>query len=281
MAYKPQNLIEALSIRAWEDVIVFAGGTDLMVKKKNWSGLPPAFEKPVLFIAHLQELKKIRACENCISIGASCTLTELLENELVPEILKESISNMASPAVRNVATIGGNICNASPAGDTLPFLYAIDATVVLKTISGERYLPIKEFILGPAQTAIGKKELLTEIRIPHEGFNVWTYRKVGTRKAMALSKLSFLGMAKINNNAIVDVRVAFGAVAPTVVRSRDIEKEVIHIPRQHICKTIPEILEKYSRLIKPIDDQRSTAEYRKTVSLRLLEDFLKEVFLQK
>jgi len=274
--FRPQNLTEALEIRKNKKAIPFAGGTDLMVGHKRWAGTIPRFVSPVLFIGHLDELKEIIIEGKELHIGSACNLSSILECEYTPLVLKQSISNMASPAIRNVATMGGNICNTSPAGDTLPALYALDAELIVANANRERNIPIDEFITGPGQNTLEDDEILKEIIIPIEQFDVSYHRKVGTRKATALSKLSFIGLARIDDRKIIDIRIAFGAVAPTVVRSEANEDFIIGNNMEELSWLIPEIIEMYSPQICPIDDQRSTAQYRKAVSLRLLEHFLRE-----
>ena len=272
----PQSLKEALRIRKEEKAIPFAGGTDLMVKRGRLRGLAPYFEKPVLFLHKVKELTGVKFEEGRVRIGALSTLSEILENRDIPLILKYAIAEIASPAIRNLATIGGNICNASPAGDTLPPLYVMNARVVLSNFTSEREMKIMDFIKGPGSTDLKEEELLKEIIIPVEFFNIVFYRKVGTRKANSLSKVSFAGVARLDDGIIKDIRISFGAVAPTPLRAPEIEEEIIGKNKVKIIAKIPDILEKYARIIRPIDDQRSTARYRKTISLKILEYFLKE-----
>ena len=274
--FMPQSLKEALRIRKEEKAIPFAGGTDLMVKRRRWRGLAPYFEKPVLFLHKVKELTGVKFEEGRVRIGALSTLSEILENRDIPLILKYAIAEIASPAIRNLATIGGNICNASPAGDTLPPLYVMNARVVLSSFTSKREIKIMDFIKGPGFTDLKEDELLKEIVIPVDFFNIVFYRKVGTRKANSLSKVSFAGVARLDNGIIKDIRISFGAVAPTPLRAPEIEEEIIGKNKVKIIAKIPDILEKYARIIRPIDDQRSTARYRKTISLKILEYFLKE-----
>jgi len=272
--FRPADLQDALEFRDQHPSIPIAGGTDLMVQKARGFGLKPDFNKPLLFIGHLHELRQISIRNGNIRIGAGILLSELLKNGKIPESLKMAVRQMASPPSRNIATIGGNICNASPAGDTLPYLYAVDAFLVLKSSQAERKIPVEEFITGPGKTTLKSDELLTEIIIPDKVFGVNYYKKVGTRRGMSLSKASFTGLADIVSEKITDIRIAFGSVAPTIVRSREIEASIIGKPVSEIKAAVPEILKKYAPLIRPIDDARSSAAYRKQVSLRLLEDFL-------
>lgn len=274
--YRPNTLREALEIINKEECIVLCGGTDLMVKRKRGSGVEPSFEKPVVFISHLEELKNITFKDSVLTIGAACTCSEIANNNLVPEYIKQSVLCMASPGIRNMATIGGNICNSSPVGDTLPALYALEAVLVLESANGNREVPINEFITGPGQNIIRKYEILKEIRIAIKDFNKVLHRKVGTRKSIALAKLSFMGLVKVENGKIEDIRLAFGAVAPTIVKSKEVENQIVEIGIVN-KDNIKEIKDKYGELIKPIDDQRSKANYRKGICLNLLGYFLEEL----
>lgn len=271
---RPANIKEALVFLSQEPCTIMAGGTDLMVQKARGFALPPGFDKPLLFIDHLVELKKIYKKDGQIHIGAGAILTDMLYNKNIPGIFKEIVIQMASPPTRNMASIGGNICNASPAGDTLPYLYAVDAEVILESLNERRCIKIEEFIVAPKKTCIRPDELLTDIIIPEKEYTINSYRKLGQRKGMSLTKASFLGMADIDNNIIKDIRIALGSVAPFIVRSKKIENQMVGKEIETVKKTTENILEKYGSLIKPIDDARSTADYRKKVSLRLIDDFI-------
>jgi CO/xanthine dehydrogenase FAD-binding subunit len=272
--YRPNRLSEALRIREQENVIVLAGGTDLMVRNRSWSGTLPAFQQDVLFIGHLEELKRIRAAGGLIVLGASCTLAQIMHDWRVPEYIKLPLAQMASPAIRNVATIGGNICNASPAGDTLPMLYALNASLQLNTGQGSRIVNIQDFITGPGRTGLQDDEILTEIRIPIADFNRQYYKKAGLRKANAISKVSFFAVADCRHDRIREVRIALGAVAPTPVRSREGEAILAGIETKARLDAFPDLKACYEKLLSPIDDVRSTKKYRHKTALLILEDFL-------
>lgn len=274
MAYKPDNLHDALNYISSEECVIFAGGTDLMVKHKQWSGMEPDFSKPVVFTGGLDELKAIKKEGGFIKIGSALTLSEMLNSPLVPRCLKKAAASMASPAVRNSATIGGNICNSSPAGDTLPVLYALNAVLHLTCSDHCRDVKIQEFITGPGKNIRKKDEILEYIKIPDFGFDMEYIRKVGTRNSKGLSKLSFAGLAIIHGGRISDIRLAFGAVGPTVIRDVNIEKSIIEMGHVYDTK---KVLNMYRSILKPIDDQRSVASYREEVSIRLAGDFLKQI----
>ncbi|BBE29999.1 xanthine dehydrogenase FAD-binding subunit XdhB [Tepiditoga spiralis] len=270
IAYKPKTLEEALKIKNDLNCTVYAGGTDLMVKYKNLS--IPNIKNTVIFISDLKELKNIKINEK-IEIGACVTQSELIHSNL-PNIIKNISSQISSPAIRNLGTIGGNICNASPAGDLLPLLYSLDSKLTLQSYDSIQEVLIYDFIISPGKIKLKENEILTKISFKNINFNNIYYKKVGTRKSNALSKISFLGLANINNeNKIEDIRISFGAVGPTVIRNKELENSLINKKVNDL--RINRILNSYSEVIKPIDDLRSTSKYRKTVSLNLLENFLR------
>ncbi len=275
--FRARDLQDALQIRSDHHAVPLAGGTDLMVKYRSWPGTLPSFPWPVMFINHLPELRLLQVKQDGIHIGAGVTLTETECSNDVPEILRSAVNQMASPAVRNLGTLGGNVCNASPAGDAVCVLYALDAEVVLTSLRGSRTLSIMEFITGPGRTDLKEDELLTDIIIPDLSYNITTYRKIGTRKANALSKISFCAAAKTKLGRIDDIRVAFGAVGPTVVRSYETERTVIGMNASDLTQRLSDLRADYDAMIQPIDDQRSTAVYRKQVSLNLLDQYLQKL----
>jgi len=231
-AFAPKSKEEALKFLNNRECIIIAGSTDLMVKRKKWSGCLPYFDRDVIFVSHLQELKNIRIDEKYLFIGAACSLSELRENILMPLYFKEVILSMASPAIRNVATIGGNICNASPAGDLFPLLYDLDCILTIESLSYRREVELKDFILGPGKKDLKKGELLVEIKIPANNFSSFYFKKVGTRKSTSLAKASFIGFYILEDEKIKDVRMAFGAVGPTTVRSKPLEDRLKGLNRE-------------------------------------------------
>lgn len=271
--YLPKTINAALQILNSENVIVYAGGTDLMVRYKNETSLLPMFDKNILYIGQIDELKKVYENNEEIVIGAGCTLASLLRNEHVPEILKKAIRGAASPAIRNMGTIGGNICNASPAGDTLPVLYSLNSRCSVISEGLERTINIEDFIYGPRRTVLEKNEMLKSITIPKENFNIVHYEKVGARKASAISKLSFAGLCNVENGRVQNLRISFGAVGATVVRLKEAENLIIGREINTLDKFIKEAIELYDKNINPIDDQRSTAQYRKIVVMNLIKYF--------
>ena len=274
--YRFDRLDQTLAQMNKVECAIMAGGTDLMVLHKSRRGVPPKIWKPIVFIDHLSELKQLYQNQDDLHIGACCTYSDLLENPLIPIPLKNAIKTIAAPAIRNRGTLGGNICNASPAGDTLPLLYVYNAKLLLRSVHSDRIVPISDFIQGPRRVGRFHNEILVEIILPsilEEGSHV-VFEKVGNRNADAIAKVSFAGYIRIKDTQIDDVRFAFGAVGPTMVRSIDIEKKLHGKPFPLTDADISQVVAAFNQIIKPIDDQRSTALYRKTVSLNLLRYFL-------
>ncbi len=270
----PNNLREALNFIKEGNVILMGGGTDLMIQKRNTAGTPPRFEKNVVYLANLKELNYIKVTPHEICIGAMTPLETILESKMTPSLLKKVIGEMASPGIRHTATLAGNIANASPAGDGIAVLYALDARLVLESIREERTIPIEEFITGVRKTVLKPDELIKEIRIPKDSFTTEKWMKVGGRKADAISKVSFVGACTIKDHRIEDIRMAFGAIAPTVIRSRKLEKALQNRHVSEVKADVTNILKHFDDLFTPIDDQRSNKDYRRQVANNLARDFI-------
>lgn len=273
--FVPSSLKEALKILNENDCYIFAGGTDLMVQKHLSSGLLPNFDKDVLFIMKINELNYIeKDNEGNIHIGATTRYNEIEVSSLIPEIYKTVIKEIASPNIRNMATLAGNIGNASPAGDSLVPLILNDAEVVLSSISGDRIIKVQDFILGVKKLDRKQNEIIKEIVIKPQELRYF-YRKVGSRKAESITKVSFLGGYKIEKNRLVDFRVAFGSVSTKVVRNQEVENKYINKELKDI--DIDSVVNDYTNLVTPITDQRSNKEYRHKVAMNLLKKFLREI----
>ena len=185
-SYFPSSYDDALERISREEMILMAGGTDLMVRYRNWSQLPPDFKKPVLFIGNLEELDYIDRQGSNVHIGAGVTLEEILDHFHTPELLTRAIEIMASPAIRHTGTLAGNVVNASPAGDSLPVLYLLDAEIVLESVNGLRHVPIADFITGPGKTVIASDEMVKEVVLHDHSFNHQIYMEIGGRQADAI-----------------------------------------------------------------------------------------------
>ena len=279
-SYIPKTLHEALELRSEHGAIPLAGGTDLMVRYRYESGAVPEYPGPVMLISRMQEIGGIESRGGELHIGAAATMNEALAHPNVPAVLKEALRSVAARGLRNVATLAGNICNASPAADSVVALYILDAQLVLQSTDGARTVPIEEFITGPGRTDLGRAELLTDIIVPEAGETVHLFKKVGTRKANALSKLALAADGRVADGTVKSVRMAVNAVAPTVVRSRELERSLEGLSVEEARGRVEKLLDGYGELIRPIDDQRSTARYRSKVARGLLRHFLEEYLLK-
>ncbi|MGD1832901.1 MAG: FAD binding domain-containing protein [Sphaerochaetaceae bacterium] len=271
--YIPKDLKEALRIRKETQARPLAGGTDLMVVHRRGTGVVPSFPWPVMIVSRLPQLQGIFTDGNEIVIRSLVTCSEIEKNDDVPYQVRKAASLMGAHSLRNLATIGGNICNASPKGDLPVPLIMMDAKVVLLSATGKRILPLDEFITGPKKTALHSDEILTEIRIPVPTVpysHIW-YRKIGTRKANAISKLSMSAAITFSQERIVtDFRSANGASGPKVARSREVEQILIGTHAREIANKIPEILSAYDAILSP----HAMPEYRRSSTRRMLHYFL-------
>lgn len=270
----PTSLADALALLNREPGVwkPFAGGTDLMVLLE--AGKLP--HRNYVNIWSLKELRGIEVTDSHITLGALTTYTEVqshpvLQNEF--PMLCQAASETGGLAIQNRGTIGGNIVNASPAADSPPALLAYDAEIELISTDGSRWLPYRGFHTGYKQMLIGPNELLARVRMPRNTRGATHYyRKVGTRKAQAISKVCLAALARLDGDQISDCRIAFGSVAPIVVRC--VQTEAALRGQKPDTGTIKSACATLSQEISPIDDIRSTAGYRLQVARNLLTDFL-------
>jgi CO/xanthine dehydrogenase FAD-binding subunit len=270
----PASLTDVLTVLNQQPGVwkPFAGGTDLMVLLEAGK----LAHRNYINVWGLSELRGIEATDTHITLGALTTYTEVQSDPILRRefpMLCQAASETGGLAIQNRGTLGGNIINASPAADSPPALLAYDAEIELVNIGGSRWLPYHGFHAGYKQMHIAPDELLTRIRLPRNTANVTHYyRKVGTRKAQAISKVCFAATARTERELIDDARIVVGSVAPIVVRC--IETEDTLRGRKPDDETIRTACASLLREISPIDDIRSTAKYRLQVAQNLLVDFL-------
>ncbi|MDD3122377.1 MAG: FAD binding domain-containing protein [Candidatus Izemoplasmatales bacterium] len=269
-----KSLEEALMYLNEKPFLLLAGGTDLMIQNRAVSETPVDFKKDILYISNLSECKYVKFDNENVYIGSLTSLETLSHHEFVPQLLKDTIHEMASPGIRNVATIAGNIGNASPAGDSLVTLYLLDASVKVESLHQKRIIPIENFITGVRKTLLKDNELITEIIIPKKSFSFTSFVKVGGRKADAISKVSFAGAYTVENGIVTDFRIALGAIYQTVLRRKELEKEYTGLSVCTIRSKREEIISRYTPFIQPIDDQRSNKKYRLQVAKNMIGAFI-------
>lgn len=269
----PQSLAEALDdLSRNPGARPFAGGTDLMVVLE--AGHLP--EGRYVSLQHCPELLGIQEIEGGrISIGAMTTYTEIQRSRRLTRdypLLGVAARETGGVATQNRGTIGGNIANASPAADTPPVLLVYDAELELTSAAGSRRVPYARFHLGYKKIDLRPGEIIGRIILPQPQKGSGYYRKVGTRRAQAISKVCLAGLIRVEANAIQDVRIAIGSVAPTPIRAMTAEEALRGQPLD--AGTIAAAERALLTDIAPIDDLRSTARYRGRVAANLLREFL-------
>ncbi|MCC6053288.1 MAG: xanthine dehydrogenase family protein subunit M, partial [Desulfurococcaceae archaeon] len=240
-----RNLREAVEYMSkLKDARVMAGGTDLIVDLKMGRFKP----KYVVYIGGLQELKYIHDDGTSLRIGALTTIQEILDSRIVvtkTPLLKAVAEKFAYWQIRNAATIGGNICNASPAADMALPLLVHSALVKVESLEGSRLVNIRDFFKGPRQTALKPGEIVTEIIVPHGDMNGYSYAyfKAGRRLGHDLSLVAVACAVKTGGGVILDARIALNSVAPTPIRAVTVERTLID------KRASPEVIEEVSKLI--------------------------------
>ncbi len=270
----PQTLLEALDMLAdAPQAVPLSGGTNLIPDMRSGRHRPPV----LVNVAALDELRGIRRENGHIVVGGGTTIAQLLRDPLVAAhgaLLREAAAVLASPLVRNRATLAGNLVDGSPAADSAPPLLALDAEVELSSRAGTRWLPLDDFLLGVRRTARRPDELLTAVRwaVPAPGSRAAFY-KIGLRKADAISVISVAVLLEQDTDGRCSkARIALGSVAPRVIRAREAEDALTGHPLTE------ELIAQAARLAagaaRPIDDVRASAAYRKQVTESLVRRML-------
>ncbi len=270
--FRAESIEEALElISKLDSVKVIAGGTDLLIDLK----IRRYVVRNIVDISRIKELRIIEDGGDHIVIGAGVKLQEIIESPVVrakAPVLAEAVNEMASWQVRNVATIGGNLCNASPAADTAPPLMVLNARLRLVSSEGVREVPVTEFFLGPRKTVLRRNELLKEIVIPYEVGAGSSYIKLGRRNAFTLSVVSVATLVKVSDGVFKDVRVALNSIAPKPIRALSVESFLKG--REVSAESVSRGAEEVVKDISPISDVRASAEYRREMSVVLTRDSL-------
>lgn len=257
---RPRTVRDALALLRDDPTLVpLAGCTDLYVAVNFGTLAGSRF----LDLWPLEPMRKITTQGDTLVIGALATFTDVIRSRHVRKwlpMLVDSARQIGGPQIQNRGTIGGNIANASPAGDSLPVLSAANATIVLRSVDAERRIPFGEFYTGYRTTVRKPDELVVAVEVARQNGAQW-FRKVGTRAAQAISKIVMAGVRDASP------RIAIGSVAATTVR----------VPRTEAAlasgASIDDAVRILDEEITPIDDVRSTAEYRRVVSGNLVRRF--------
>lgn len=276
----PSRLDEALQAMADGDATVLCGGTDLTPQTE--SGVR-RYEAKLLNIRRIDGLGGVQTRGNEIRIGATTTVGDIRRDAALAEIapvLAQAADRFASEQIRNAASVGGNLCNASPAGDMSPPLLVLGASVELASWRDgavqTRRVPLERFFVAPGKSVKLPQELLTAVVFerPAAGF-VARFRKSGPRPALEISTVSLALGARVSDGRLSDVRVAMGSVAPTPLRARHVEAALEGKPLD--AATIAAAVEATAEDAKPIDDVRASAWYRSHLVRVFVEEVLNEV----
>ncbi|MEO5940784.1 MAG: FAD binding domain-containing protein [Candidatus Limnocylindrales bacterium] len=282
----PATLADAYAILAAStsdaQITPIAGGTDVMVRITGEIGAPPT---RMVDISRLAELAGIAVDSGAVEIGARTTYTEIRRSDACREhlpALVEAAATVGAAQIQNRGTLGGNIANASPAGDTLPVLLALDAEFIVGGRRGERTIAAADFWVAYRRTALAPDELILRVRIPVAGGREAHFRKIGTRRAQAISKV-VLAVAwrdpirpagAAGPRTWSDVRVALGSVADRPIRAA--ATEAVLEDAAPTPATADAAAEALAAEIHPIDDVRSTADYRRVVAARALHRMIRD-----
>jgi len=265
---QPRDLADAVRLTG-EGGKPLAGGTDLFVRLRKGAERPPF----LVYVGELPELRGIRTTEGGVEIGAAATHAEILSAPATAQlsILRLALATIGSPALRHMGTLGGNVANASPAGDGLIPLYLLGARVNVVGPARERSLPVEEFVLGPGRTALQPGELIRSLAIPlpQDGAHPY-FRKVGRRQALLIAVASLGALVWVEDGAVREARLALGSVAPTVLLPREVERALVGRPLT--VEALAGLRDALSSAVRPISDLRASADYRRRVSGNLLID---------
>ena len=279
--FAPQKIEGALEIlaRYGKEIKVIAGGTDLLVQYydrlyeiNGW-----------LDLKNISELKKIRISKNQMTIGAMVTHAQLEKSEDIKKyfpVLRQAAADIGSPQIRNRGTIGGNIVNASPAGDLLSPLMAYDAQFKLLSVQKEALISAEEFFIGPKKTILEPTQLLTRIILPLPSERTYgSWIKIGKRKALIIATITLALVVEMaeDNKTVKDVKTCLGSVAPTPIEIKEIRKKMVGKNFEQL--DFAELGQIVEDKISPIDDIRGTKEYRKDVAKEIMISALEEIDL--
>jgi CO/xanthine dehydrogenase FAD-binding subunit len=263
---RPTQLVEALATLRERPFTVIAGGTDFYPARVG-----RAIDEDVLDITALAELAGIEERPDHWRIGAATCWSDLIEHDLPPlfDGLKLAAREIGGAQIQNAGTIGGNLCNASPAADGVPALLALDAAVELHGQDGAIMLPLERFILGPRQTALRPDQLVTAIRVPKPQHPARShFLKLGARKYLVISIAMVAATIEVEHGRVAAARVAVGACSPIARRLPALETKLTGCPLAKGIGAVAAVAD--LEPIAPIDDVRGTADYRRDAALTLV-----------
>lgn len=268
-SFYPKTLKEALSIISENNVIPYAGGSDI--------NTAPPVPEPFMFIGSIPELKKIYVSDGYTHIGACVTFNEGLASPLLPPLMKKASAATSSPAIRNVGTFGGNLANGAGKADSVVTEFALNAVLEICSAKGTRLVPVEQFYFGRKNINLKKDELITEILVPLKdyGDNMF-FEKVSQRHSLAISNVTAAAVWEKSEGKLLSLALAIGAAGDTVLRCRDIEGEIIGKTFAEINEINNELISEYRRKMEfPLD--RTGINYRRQVCCNIIDYIITEV----
>lgn len=270
----PNNVSECLALIAADtdrNYRLLAGGTDAVVRMKDGHWRPATW----INIRNMSSLRYIREADDGIHIGPLSTYTDIITSPLMQkkaDVLVQAARLVGAEQIQNMGTIGGNVANASPAGDTIPPLYVLGTVIHLQSTKGSRQIPIEDFFIGPGKTVMENDEMITNIVIqPQQANEIGIFEKLGPRKAQSISIVNMACILKMGEGPrqCLSGKIAFGAVAPTVIYAKKGASMLNLAPLdEDLIQNIAKVVWKE---VMPISDVRASAEYRRDMASALLE----------
>lgn len=271
-----RSAIAALEKHKLSHPVLIAGGTDLMLQLEKGS----IHTDLLVDISQVRELKRIRVRGNEVCIGSAATFSEIIESSLLQEtlpILVDASRQVGAPQIRNMGTIGGNVCTASGAADLVPCLVALDASVILAGSQGERSLQIREFIRGNRRTLLEPGELLKEIRIRKmEKFSAAAFTKMGLRASQAISVVNAAVLLAVRKTVITEAVIVVGCAGPKAVLCQNASNRLIGIPPSERAFQLAG--EDALQELAPMDDIRGSAAFRNHLAAVLVARTLEQAY---
>lgn len=259
------------------DGLIIAGGTERATRRKLDS--ISAESKMVIYLGKVEELYRIRRSQRYLEIGSCLPISRIVSigRHILPLALSTALKSIANPAVRNLGTLGGNICSAIPNNDSLAPLYAIDGQLELRSVSGSRWVPISRFFTGVGETVLKKGEILFRIRIPLEEWDYQCFRKVSGSHICSHSLLNFCGLARFSKGILETVRFALGGLNSTVFRSLELEARLAGKTLPLSKKEVESLLAGAGELLEPLTNSSFSSAYSRATGLRFLRWFIENI----
>jgi CO/xanthine dehydrogenase FAD-binding subunit len=284
--YRPRNLaaLHKLYLRN-PDALLYAGGTEILPAAYRGAGRLPDLPDKVIYLGNVQELSRILRTQRHLVIGSCLPISRILSTgrSILPPVLYEALEAIATPAVRNLATLGGNLCSSLSGGDALPVLLVIGARLELRGESGSHWMGIDEF----ARAGLPRTEIITRIRIPLEDYDAQIYRKVGSGDPGAPALLNFCGVARFAKGQLELFRFSVGGSGRPALRYPDLEARLEGLKLPLPLKQVDLLVREVAERMQPPAEQRSDGqraadqsagdEYRRATALRLLARFIRDI----